>query len=288
MFIITHGRPDAVHTLKSLLKAGYTGKYYLVIDDEDKTGPQYHAQYGDKVLTFSKNVIAETFDSGDNFPDHRSSAYARNACNGLAVDVGCRYFIVLDDDYTAFAIRCDSKGGYDWTPITTMDSVLSVMLDFYIATPSATLCMSQGGDHIGGAPSTNNKDIRLTRKAMNSWISSTDRPLNFFGRLNEDTTLYVTESRKGTLFFTAMMLQLNQKPTQATAGGMTAIYLEQGTYVKSFYSVMYAPSCVKVGVMGDSRTVKRIHHDIAWKHTAPMILRESHRKSTVRPEAVNV
>lgn len=60
MFIITHGRPDAVHTLKSLSKAGYTGKYYLVIDDEDKTGPQYHAQYGDKVLTFSKDLIAET------------------------------------------------------------------------------------------------------------------------------------------------------------------------------------------------------------------------------------
>jgi hypothetical protein len=162
------------------------------------------------------------------------------------------------------------------------------MLDFYVAAPSATLCMSQGGDHIGGAPSTDNKDIRLKRKAMNSWISSTDRPLTFFGRLNEDTTLYVTESRRGTLFFTAMMVQLVQKTTQAAGGGMTAIYLEQGTYVKSFYSVMYAPSCVKIGVMGDPNgTATRIHHDLSWRHIAPMILRESHRKSTVKPEAVS-
>ena len=31
-----------------------------------------------------------------------------------------------------------------------------------------------------------------------------------------------------------------------------------GTYVKSFYSVMYAPSCVKISTLGTSN--KRIHY----------------------------
>lgn len=41
-----------------------------------------------------------------------------------------------------------------------------------------------------------------------------------------------------------------QMQTQKNAGGMTETYLESGTYLKSFYSVMYAPSCVKLNTMG--------------------------------------
>ena len=37
VFILTHGRPDRVITYKTLLNAGYTGRVYIVIDDEDKT-----------------------------------------------------------------------------------------------------------------------------------------------------------------------------------------------------------------------------------------------------------
>ena len=36
-FILTHGRPYKVHTYQTLRKAGYTGKIYIVIDNEDKT-----------------------------------------------------------------------------------------------------------------------------------------------------------------------------------------------------------------------------------------------------------
>ena len=47
-------------------------------------------------------------------------------------------------------------------------------------------------------------------------------------------------------------MALNQKQTQKNKGGMTDIYMSQGTYVKSFYTVMMMPSSVKVGVMGHS------------------------------------
>lgn len=35
VFILTHGRADNVVTLKTLLADGYTGDWYMVIDDED-------------------------------------------------------------------------------------------------------------------------------------------------------------------------------------------------------------------------------------------------------------
>ena len=53
-FILTHGRPDKVLTYRTLRRAGYTGKIFIVVDDEDKTRNQYMAEFGEQVLVFSK------------------------------------------------------------------------------------------------------------------------------------------------------------------------------------------------------------------------------------------
>lgn len=279
VFIISHGRPDKIYTHATLLKAGYTGKLYIVIDDEDKTGGQYREKYGDIVLMFSKDEIAKTFDEGDNFNNRRTTTYVRNACFGLAEKVGCKYFMVLDDDYTKYYYCSDVNYDFAYTRILrTMDQVLDSLLEFYESIPALTLAISQGGDHIGGASAGGSPTLR--RKAMNSFICSVERPFNFFGRLNEDVNTYVTLNRLGGLFLTAMQVKLDQNQTQATAGGMSEAYLDSGTYVKSFYTVMYAPSCTKVGVMGDPRSGDyRLHHVIDWPRTAPCILRERHRKA---------
>lgn len=77
-FILTHGRPDKVLTYRTLRRAGYTGKIFIVVDDEDKTRHQYMAEFGEQVLVFSKTDIASRFDEADNFCDRRSIFYARN------------------------------------------------------------------------------------------------------------------------------------------------------------------------------------------------------------------
>ena len=114
---------------------------------------------------------------------------------------------------------------------------------------------------------------------MNSFICDVDKPFLFFGRVNEDVNTYVTEGRRGKLFFTVMQAQLVQLATQSNAGGMSSLYFDSGTYVKTFYTIIYSPSCVKVGVMGDHRSPSyRIHHKINWHNTAPKILREEWKK----------
>lgn len=285
-FILTHGRPDKVFTYDTLRKAGYTGKVFIVIDDEDKTADEYRRRFGAAVLTFSKAEIAKTFDEGDNFNDRRAIIYARNAAWKFAREVGVRYFIELDDDYNSgFYIRFNSRMEYGNTPRLkhTLDGVLEAMVDFVSATPVASLAMSQGGDHIGGGYGT---QPRLTRKAMNSFVCDVERPFTFNGRINEDVNTYVSQGRRGALFFTSMQIQVNQLSTQSNAGGMTELYLDSGTYVKSFYSVMYAPSCVKISELGDPRSPHyRIHHSINWNATAPKILREEHRKASRGKEA---
>ena len=111
---------------------------------------------------------------------------------------------------------------------------------------------------------------------MNTFICDVDRPFQFSGRINEDVNTYTALQRRGGLFLTIMSAQVTQKQTQSNSGGMTDLYLDSGTYVKSFYSVMYAPSCVKVSDMGD--THRRIHHAVNWNAAAPKIIRALHKK----------
>lgn len=281
-FILTHGRPDRVMTYDTLRRAGYTGRIYLIIDDEDPTGPTYHQNYPDEVLTFSKSDIAARYDQADNFTDRRTIFYARNASWDLAREVGARYYIQLDDDYSAIQYRtwgtkpgALQRGFHGWN-IHSLDRVMTAMLDFLIQTGAATVAYSQGGDHLGGIEGSAGQHA-LKRKAMNSFILDTEHPFPFHGRVNEDVSTYVTLGHRGLLFLTYLAVQITQKNTQQQAGGMTELYQDTGTYIKSFYTVMHAPSCTRIGRMGTVN--RRLHHQVAWKHAVPRIISEEHRKA---------
>lgn len=276
VFILTHGRPDRVITYKTLLNAGYTGRVYIVIDDEDKTENEYRARFGDKVLQFNKSESAKTFDEGDNFNDRRAIIYARNECWKLAEQVGCKYFIQFDDDYCSFRLRFNSRLERQNFKISNIDAVINALVKFYSdVNPLLSVAIAQGAD-LGSAE----VQPRLRRKIMNSFICSTDRPFKFFGRINEDVNTYTTLGRRGELFFTVIQAQLNQKQTQSNPNGMTDLYLDSGTYVKSFYSVMYCPSSVQIGILRTAakNQAGRLHHQINWNNTAPKIIRQEYKK----------
>lgn len=279
--ILTHGRANNVKTVKSLQKAGYTGKYYIVIDDEDDQENEYRRIYGDKVIRFCKEARAKVTDVGDTSKERRCIIFARNEAFSVARDLGLKYFIELDDDYTAFAYLHAENEKLRHTPIKQLDRVFEALIGFLDASGAKSVAIAQGGDMIGGIKSTRWKQM-LLRKAMNSFICRVDNPINFVGRINEDVNTYVTGGIRGELFFTTLKAMLNQEPTQKSKGGMTENYLDGGTYVKTFYSVVYAPSCVKVASMGIAN--QRCHHHVDWNACCPKILNEKWRKRSC-PEA---
>ena len=275
-FILTHGRPHRVKTYDLLRRCGYTGKIHIVIDDEDPTADEYRDVFGDQVLMFSKSEIAATFDEAGNFTDRRAIVYARNACFQLAKDLGLKYFIQLDDDYRRFDYRFTSSFEYCEKLVFNLDRILEIMVEFLEATPFLTVAFMQNGDFFGGKDGKHAKVITGLRKAMNSFICSTDKPFQFQVRINEDVNLYTSAARRGLPFLSINQISLSQTSTQAGEGGMTDIYLDSGTYVKSFYSVIFAPSCVKITPMG--YTAKRLHHQVSWNNAAVKIINEQHRK----------
>lgn len=276
--ILTHGRADNVKTLTSLRGQGYTGPVVMVVDDEDEQVGRYIENFGEEnVEIFSKTEIAKTFDRGDNFDKRGAIIYARNVCFDIAKKRGYRYFIELDDDYTSFTYRFNEKLDYVETKIKNLDAVWGLMLEYFKQTPElTTIAMAQGGDFIGGRNSGFGRLIPK-RKAMNSFICDTGRRFTFVGTINEDVNTYTSEATRGKIFLTIPVVCLHQMTTQKNAGGMTDLYLDSGTYIKSFYSVMFTPSAVKIAVMGGDAE-KRLHHLVLWNNVAPKIISEKFKK----------
>ena len=279
VFILTHGRSDNVKTYKTLKRFGYTGTIYIICSDDDKQLDKYKELYNKQVIVFSKKEYKNTFDIGDNFDDERVVVYARNACYDLAKKVGIKYFLVLDDDYTDFSYRFNGELSYNKGRgyINNVDDIFTAVLDYYKTIPAKTIALSQNGDWIGGHNSSWAKELKLKRKCMNSFFCSTERPFKFTGRINEDVNAYTREGAVGDLFLTIPNVSLKQTDTQANDGGLTDIYLSQGTYVKSFYSVMFSPSSVKVAMLNTERS--RLHHRVSWNTAIPVILNEKHKRN---------
>lgn len=276
VFILSYGRPNDVKTLETLQKAGYSGQYFIVVSDDDGEVDNYKKKFGSKVCVFNKLEQAKYFDIMDNRKEATASIiYARNYCFKLAQNLGYRYFLELDDDYHAFSYRYAEDDKLKAKPVKDIDAIFELTLQLLDDTDALTVAYSQGGDLIGGLNGSNFKK-GLLRKAMNSFFIDTHKPFQFLGRINEDVNMYVDNGAKGKKIFQVTNISIDQEQTQSHSTGMTELYLDYGTYAKSFYSVMIQPSFVKLSKMGTANP--RIHHQVDWRHGVPKIINPKYKK----------
>ena len=275
VFILTHGRPNKVVTYRKIRKHGYTGKIWLILDNEDITAPAYEKKYPGETYIFDKNAAALITDTMDNEDHNKGVVFARNMAWSIAEELGLDYFIVLDDDYFDFRHITDETNNVvpHRIKIVDLDSVFRVLVKFLSSTSLSSIAVAQGGDFYGG-PIAHIKKPK--RKAMNSFVCATKRPFKFSGRLNEDVNAYVTLGSRGAIFLTLMKLALHQTATQTNEGGLTDLYLNSGTYVKSFFTVMCHPSSTKVTLMVSKHS--RLHHRINWNLAVPKIISQEYKK----------
>ena len=281
VFILSHGRPDNVKTYNALRKCGYTGKIYILVDNEDSTQKQYIKNYGKQVIVFDKKEAAKITDAGDNSGKRNTVLFARNWNFVVAQDLGLTHFWQLDDDYSNFAWVTNNQGDYITmnTSVKRLDDILQAFCTYIDESPVSCIAIAQGGDLIGGGEGTIVKKIKqgkFLRKVMNSFVFKTDRPLKFYGRMNDDVNMFTVNGSRGHLLITVPRLRIYQAATQSADGGLTDMYKESGTYVKSFYTILYKPSCAVIAMMGNVH--KRLHHQVKWKNTVPEIISEGYKK----------
>lgn len=274
VFIMVHGRPDKMWTYHTLRNQGYTGKIFLVADNTDSTIDQYKSKYKNELIVFDKQHASSIMDAGDNSGDLRSTLFASNTIFDLASERKIKHFFIMCDDYYDFYYAFpDTKGK---VVSKNLDKLFKLMVDFYETTNAKSIAFAQTGDFIGGIDNGKQMYRFSKRKVMNTFLCSTSRRFQFVGRLNEDVTTYTLLGSRGNLFLTIPVIAIGQKDTQQTKSGLSNVYLDNGTYVKSFFSVMYNPSCVKASMMNANH--KRIHHSINWKATTPMIISDVYKK----------
>lgn len=277
VFILTHGRADNVITYKTLQRAGYTGRVYIVIDNEDKQAERYYQNFGDKVIIFDKAAEAERTDTGDNFTERNTVLFARNAVFDIAERMGIEWFLVLDDDYSSFDYRYGDGLHYvTGKEIKDIASIFYSMLEYYKAINAESIAMAQGGDFIGGHAGKYGNSLNRRRKVMNTFFICTKRRFDYISRMNDDVSTYIHHGNLGKLFLTISNIAVIQKETQSNEGGLTDMYKAFGTYVKSFYTVMYLPSATFIEMMGTAH--KRLHHQIKYDNAIPCILSEQWRR----------
>lgn len=276
VFILTYGRADKVYTYENLRRGGYTGKIYLICSTDDKELNKYKELYQDDVIVFNKEDIKGTFDIGDNFNKDNVVVFARNANFNIAKKLGLDYFLQLDDDYEIFEYKYATKEKLVGRRIYNLDLIFSYFVKFLENTKTTSIAFAQGGDFMGGKDSDFFHSINRKRKLMNCFFNSTKRPYQFYGRINEDVNCYIANGKTGSIFLTHPNISITQHATQSNSGGLTEFYLDGGTYVKSFYTLLFNPSAVTIRSMG--KVGKRLHHSIKWINAVPAIIRQKHKK----------
>lgn len=244
VFILTHGRPNKIYTLKTLKKQGYTGPLFFICDDEDPKLERYKELYGDKVIVFNKKEVAETFDEADNFyKDRRTIVYARNFCFQAARQLGFKYFLELDDDYIHFRFTLDKFKNYTVQMCKNLDEVFNIFLTYFKSIPAKSIAMAQGGDILGGGKSKTLRNGKIKRKAMNTFFCSVDRPFQFVGRINEDVNTYVSLGAVGEIFMTLTNICITQNQTQKNKRRNDRGLFEQRDLSEKFLLGYVCPVC---------------------------------------------
>ncbi len=222
VFILTHGRPDNIQTLKTLIKGNYTGKYYLLVDDEDSTLDEYIAKYGDKVCVFHKE---NNFDLGDNLTEYKAvPVYARNEAFRIARELGLKYFLELDDDYKRFGIKYEGDKKLKTIDVKDFDTLFEATVSFLEETKITCLAYAVEGDYIGGLEGRFKQG--MYQNARNTFFCSVDREFEFLGRINEDVTTPAYHNMLGRLFFTILDVFITMTPHEKNKGGSSEQYKE--------------------------------------------------------------
>lgn len=276
IFILSHGRANEMLTVNALKRQNYTGNYYIVIDNEDDQEDLYRKKFGDKIIQFDKKAEAEKTDTGDLDNDRRVGVFARNAIQDIADRMGYKYHLQLDDDFNGFLVRySDGKKLCSYNP-KNIDYIFKSVIEFFEATNIDALSFSLPADFMGGVDSERLK-AGLYPKTMGTFFMKQNKKRYFRMRMNDDITTCLLNNRIGNLFLTIAQIMVLTPGTQDMEGGMTDIYVENGTYRKSFYSVMCCPSFVKIYAF-ENKTGTRLHHQVKWDYANPKIISEKYKK----------
>lgn len=268
--ILCWKRPQGLHTLKYLTKLKFEGDIYFAVDNADPCKNDYIKvanEYKIKYFTFDKDTSVS--DQMYNQKLNAGAVCTRKIVENIMREKGIDYFCVLDDDYVNFQ-NINNK------PIApkTLYYLINKSCEILDKVPFVSVVsLAQGGECVGGKKDFYKK-AKFKLKAMNFWFCSIKKPIEYAGIMNDDVNAGILLAKYGHFsvqYGGIFIIQAMQK-----TGGMKDIYAEQSAmYQKAMFSVMLAPSFVKLQWLmnyAGEKVTKRIYHNIQRKYAYPYIV----------------
>lgn len=248
IFICTHGRPNKQLTLQSLLNAGYTGRYYLVLDDTDETVQQYIDNFGtEHLIVFDKNHYINTSDTGSNKPVYKCILYAKDAVEDIARALNLKTFILADDDIVKLRFRTvrDSKLCTD--DVNALNDVLEAYIEYMLKSDIATLGFGNSYIYIGGVGALNPRNLSNRRFTYNFILRNVSHEVCWYSEMNEDSITPILSAHKGQVWLQLPFVQFDMEACQAGAeGGMSDVYANMNKFKQYAHFLLYVPSGVRM------------------------------------------
>ena len=251
VFILTHGRPHNQLTVKSLQNAGYTGEWFLVLDDQDDTYAEYEAEWGaERIIVFNKDYFIRNTDTGLHTPVPKFAVFARNAIEFIAKNRGYQSFMMLDDDITRFRVRLPEGNSLKSFQLTNQfNSIIENSVDYMLDCDIACLGLGFCNLYIGGVANFNKENPRQ-RLCAEAFIRNTSHPIDWRLNMVEDLITSIDAAMNGEVWFQFLPIQCEIKMSEgAVEGGNSDVYRQLGMYKISFMPVITYPSsnAVKLG-----------------------------------------
>lgn len=271
VFILTHQRVNEQKTLKTLKDCGYTGKTFLIVDDEDSQCDEYIKKYKDMVKVFSKKEIENIFDTMTNLKEYRSVVYARNVSYKIARDLGIKYIFMCDDDITDLEFRVLKDQKLKGYKVKNIDLVFENMISIMKMKNVGIFGFSQAGAFIGGA--NGNYMNGIQRKIAQAIMLDVDKPIEFRGIFNEDLQASLDAGIYGNIAMSTMLISITSPERMSNSGGLHDLYNSNNTYIPCFYTLLAYPNVASVEYKNDVYKLRIKHSSLA-----PMILSSKWRK----------
>lgn len=280
IFILTHGRANDQKTLKMLKENGYTGQYFLVVDNLDEQLEEYQKKYKDHVIVFDKLAAWEITDTFHNGKMLKAVVFPRNVVFQYAREKGIKEFAMCDDDISRLNYKNIEGGKLVTKKITSnIDQIIEAYVNYVEQAKITVLGMCEDGVFIGG----------VNQLVLNGYTPSigkfiffrTADEVKYRGLYYEDNIATYDIPIQGRMSFSPTIIStVSQIDTKKTKGGMHDVYENTSSgYTCSFMVLMAHPSGIKIIEKKDVWKIRKSQDNLR-----PMLLDEKWRKGAESSE----
>ena len=255
VFITSYNNPNNITTIDSLLNAGYTGDWYVIIEDNDPQLEAYKEKIPeDKLLLYNKKEQIKYYDTCDNFNILNTHTNSINLPSYFAKKMGYKYYYNAEDDYKGYFLKYKQKDKAFLKPLKNINMAFDMLIDL-LNLNDKIICLSfdriMKHNSIGIHDYWNDNIFKYFN--YNGWICDVDKEFKFRGTVSEDVIVILDYYKKGYITFTILPIKnehiwyYDKKKSEITGSGNDLVnmsVLDRENYY--FYIFMTNPAGTKL------------------------------------------